>query len=269
MVVRLKFVVLVKAVPDPKSTAIRVRDERIDMQDVNMVINEQDSYALEEAVRLKEAKGGSVTVISLGDEQRKKAMMQMVKECYAKGADDGILVLDNQYDGWDTAARARVLAAAVAVQKADMVLAGSQSYDGASSRMGPMLAHFLDIPHVTLVTSLSVTDNMKVHVTRDLEQGTQELVETGLPCVITTQTGINTPRYAALSKIIAASRKEIKMMSLQDLQLEGGELDTLNRIVIERFHLPAEQESNAVFIEGTPEEKASKLLQLLKERGIL
>lgn len=266
----MKIAVLTKAVPDVKNVRLNVKDNDIDTSELNFVINEQDSYALEEGLKLKEKLGGEVMVFSLGDEARRKGITQVIRECYAKGADRGTIMIDQEYMHWDDLARAKVLAAMIQAEKPDVVLCGSQSFDTATSRMGPMIAENIGIPHASLITSLEVLDEGKrFKVTRDLEQGIQEVVEIEAPCVLTTQTGINTPRYAALSKIIMATKKEIKTVSTQDVGLSPDDLKKLNLVTVTTAGFPKEKESNVVMLTGTPEEEAAQLMRTLREKGLL
>lgn len=266
----MKIAVLTKAVPDVKNVRLNVKDNDIDTSELNFVINEQDSYALEEALKLKEKLGGEVAVFSLGDEARKKGITQMIRECYAKGADRGMMLIDNEYMQWDDLARAKILAAMLEREKADVILCGSQSFDSATSRMGPMVAEYLGIPHASLITALEVLEEGKrFKVSRDLEQGVQEIVEIEAPCLLTTQTGINTPRYAALSKIIMATKKELNTLTLQDVGLSADEVGKFNLVKVIEAGFPKEKESNVVMLTGTPEEEAAQLLRTLREKGLL
>ncbi len=266
----MKVAVLVKAVPDVKNVRLTIKDNDIDTAELNFVINEQDSYALEEALKLKERSGGEVIVLSAGNEGRKKGMTQAIRECYAKGADRGIMIVDEGYQGWDDLAKAKVFASVLQQEKPDVVLCGSQSFDTATSRIGPMVAEFLGMPHVSLITKLEpAADGTGFSVSRDLEQGVQELVEIQSPCVLTAQTGINTPRYAALSKIIMATRKEIKSIQLKETGVTQEEMEKLNRVKVESAGFPEEKESNVQIINGTPEEEAAQLVRALREKGLL
>ena len=266
----VKIAVLVKAVPDVKNVRLAIRGNDIETGDLGFVINEQDSYALEEGLKLKEKFGGELVVASMGDDARKKGMTQVIRECYAKGADRGIMLLDNDYGRWDDMSRAKILAALLSQEKPDVILCGSQSFDAATSRIGPMLAEFMSLPHASLITSLEPLDGgRRFRVSRDLEQGIQEILEIEAPCVLTTQTGINTPRYAALSKIIMATRKEIRTLSSKDTGIDAGEIEKLNGVTIVAAGFPEERQSKVVMLSGTPDEEAAQLLRTLKEKGLL
>lgn len=266
----MKVAVLVKAVPDVKNVRLNIKDKDIDTSELNFVINEQDSYALEEGLKLKEKFGGEVLVVSAGDEARKKGITQVIRECYAKGADRGLMLIDDSYGSWDDMAKAAIIASVLKNEAPDVTLCGSQSFDLATSRLGPMLAEAMGVAHVSLITALEAEEGgAKFRVKRDLEGGVQEVVEVSSPCVLTTQTGINTPRYAALSKIIMATRKEIKTVNLQGTGFPPAELEQYNRVKVTAAAFPEEKQSNVIMISGTPEEEAAQLVKTLREKGLL
>ncbi len=266
----MKIAVLVKAVPDVKNVRLAIKGSDIDTAELNFVINEQDSYALEEGLKLREKFGGEVLVLSIGDDARKKGMTQVIRECYAKGADRGVMLIDSNYGAWDDAARAKIMTAILSAEKPDIILCGSQSFDTATSRIGPMIAEMMGIAHAALITKLEAGDGgSSLTVSRDLEGGVQEIIVMKTPCLLTTQTGINTPRYAALSKIIMATRKEIKALSVKDTGLTEADIGRFNSIRIVSAGFPEEKASNVVMLAGTPEEEAAQLVKTLKEKGLL
>lgn len=265
----MKIVTLVKAVPEVMNVRLALKGNDIDRSELNYAINEQDDYALEEALQLKEKNGGEVVVLSMGDEAGRKGITQVIRQCYAKGADRGIMLLDTSYSEWDDAVKARIASKIISTEKPDLVVGGSQSFDMASSRFGPMVAELIGMPHATLITALHTVDGGKIRVHRDLEQGIQEIVELPLPCLVTTQTGINTPRYASLNRIIAATRKEISAPKLQDMQITPQQMSEWNRVKISSVAFPSEKGSGATFLEGNPEEEAAQLVKLLREKGLI
>lgn len=257
----MKIAVLVKAVPDVRNARLIIEGKGINLSDLSFVINEQDSYALEEAVRLKEKFGGEVAVISLGDDARRKGMTQVIRECYAKGADKGIMLIDAKYSERGPAFKSSVFASVIRELGSSVVLAGSQSSDTSTAAVVPMLAERLSYSHASLITSLSAANDSEFVVTRDLERGIQEEMAVHAPCVLSTQTGINTPRYAALSRVIMAAKKEIEVREVHEEVGHDAELLELR--------LPKESSRDTVFIQGTPETEAATLLSMLRERGVI
>src|SRR5262245_51075260 len=184
-----------KPVPDPNARLV-IDDSKtwIKDKDLTFVASEADNYALEEALRLKEAHGGEVVVLSLGGD----AAAKVLRSGLATGGDRAIHLLDAKFSGGDEFATAEALAKAV--QKdggADLILAGVQSDDLGTGATGVMLAEFLEYPHATVVIGVEAKPDAKtLTVKRELEAGLVETVELGIPAVLTIQYGINQPRYA-------------------------------------------------------------------------
>jgi len=169
-------------------------------------MNEPDSYALEEALRLKEKHGGEVIALSLGPERVK----QTIKEALAKGADRGIHIADDNFAQLDPLGTAKVIAAAIAKEKVDLVLTGLQSDDHGFGQTGVLLAALLNLPHATLIMQIDVQD-AKMKLKRELEAGWFQWIECPLPAVLTIQSGINKVRYATLKGIMAAKKKRLPL----------------------------------------------------------
>lgn len=198
----MNILVCVKHVPDTEaSVKIGADGKSIQAQDVNFVLNPYDEYAIEEALRIKEAKGGEVTLLSAGPEDAKKSL----RTGLAMGADKAIhLVCSHNHD---TLALAKALAAVIKTLPHDLILCGKQAVDYDEAQLGIMLAEILDIPSVSTVIKLELGDG-KANAQREIEGGI-EVVETALPAVITAQKGLNEPRYASLKGIMMAKKKEI------------------------------------------------------------
>ncbi len=170
-------------------------------------MNEPDSFALEEALRLKEKHGGEVVAISMGPERVK----QTIKEALAKGAERGIHISDPEFFKLDPLGSACSIAAAIQKENFDLVLTGLQSDDQGFGQTGVLLAELLGRPHATIIMAIEVTDG-RMKLKRELEAGWFQWVELPLPAVITIQSGINKVRYATLKGIMAAKKKEIATM---------------------------------------------------------
>ena len=167
-------------------------------------MNEPDTFALEEALRLKEKHGGKVVALSLGPERVK----QTIQEALAKGADRGIHIADDHFAQLDPLGTAKVLAAAIAKEKYDLVLTGLQSDDHGFGQTGVLLAGLLNLPHATIIMQIDVQDG-KMKLKRELEAGWFQRIECPLPAVLSIQSGINKVRYATMKGIIAAKKKQI------------------------------------------------------------
>src|SRR6266403_1859771 len=216
-------------------------------------MNEPDSYALEEALRLKEKHGGEVIVLSMGPERVK----QTIKEALAKGADRAIHIADDNFAQLDPLGSAKSLAAAIKQQKHDLVLTGLQSDDHGFGQTGVLLAGVPDVPHATIIMALEV-DGQKMKLKRGLEAGWFQHIECPLPAVLTIQSGINKVRYATLKGIMAAKKKEIAALTRESL---GVTVEPTQKI--EKIYVPTKT-TTTEFLTGTPKAAAAKLVEKLK-----
>jgi len=246
----MNIIVCVKEAPLAESEVIISKDEKsVERDALTLGINEWDKYALEEAIRIKEAQGGSVTVITLGESE------DVLWESLAMGADEAIKIDgETSFDGHSTA---RMLADVISEREYDLILTGLMASDTGNAQVGVLIASILGIPHATIVTNVNV-ENGKVVVERELEGGIGERVELEMPCVLTIQSGINEPRYVSIMGIKRAKKKELNVVSGK-----GGE--EYARLV--RLYRPPV--SLAEMIEGSPSDVAEKLVEIFKERGLL
>jgi electron transfer flavoprotein beta subunit len=212
----LKIVVTVKQVPDPNAAQGLEPDNTV-ARDREVVLDPGDEYGIEEGLQLKEKLGGEVVLLSMGPERARDA----IRKGLSMGADRGILVSDPELAGADALLTARVLAAALKAEEPDLVLCATESYDGSTGMVPPMLAELLDVPQLTFAKQVEV-DGDKVTIHRQTEDGYQ-VVEAASPCLITVTAGIAEPRYASLKGIMAARSKEVKVLSLADLGIERGQ----------------------------------------------
>jgi electron transfer flavoprotein beta subunit len=248
----MNILVCIKQVP-AKDAPLAIAGNWIKESDIGFEMNEPDSYALEEALRLKEKHGGEVVVLSLGPERVK----QTIKEALAKGADRAIHILDDNFAQLDPLSSAKVLSAAIAKEKSDLVLTGLQSDDHGFGQTGVLLAALLDRPHATIIMQIELQDG-KMKLKRELEAGWFQHLECPLPAVLSIQSGINKVRYATLKGIMAAKKKEINTITRESL---GLILDPTQKI--ERIYVPVKTKKTE-FLTGTPKEVATKLVEKLK-----
>ena len=201
----MKVAVCIKQVP-AKDAPLHIAESGtwIRETDIGFEMNEPDSFALEEALRLKEKHGGEVVVLSMGPERAK----QVIKEGLAKGADRGIHIADDKFFLLDPLGAAKSLAAALKKENFDLILTGLQSDDQGFGQTGVLLAELLGLPHATIIMQIEV-QGQRLRLKRELEAGWFQWVELPLPAVLTIQSGINKVRYASLKGIMAAKKKEI------------------------------------------------------------
>ncbi len=248
----MNIIVCIKQVP-AKDAPLSIAGNWIRESDIGFEMNEPDSYALEEALRLKEKHGGEVIVLSMGPERVK----QTIKEALAKGADRGIHIADDNFAQVDPLGSAKSLAVAVKEQKYDLVLTGLQSDDHGFGQTGVLLASVLDVPHATIIMAIEV-DGQKMKLKRELEAGWFQHIECPLPAVLSIQSGINKVRYATLKGIMAAKKKEITTIARESL---GVSTELTQRV--EKIYVPTKTKKTE-FLTGTPKEVAAKLVEKLR-----
>ncbi|WP_086975451.1 electron transfer flavoprotein subunit beta/FixA family protein [Archaeoglobus fulgidus] len=247
----MKIIVLAKHAPDPESEISVASDGKsISQSGLVYDINDWDRYAVEEAIRIKEEKGGEVVVVGIGTN-----CDDTLRKCLAMGADRAIKIpVDTSFDAYQTA---EVIKEAIKDEQFDMIFAGLMSQDLNNAQVGVLLAAMLDLPVATAVAELKVEDG-KVIARRELEGGYLEEVELPTPCVLTIQSGINEPRYVSIMGIKRAKSKEMKEVSVTP---------SISTLEIEKMYLPPVKK--AEMIEGDPSQIAEKIIQILKERGLI
>ncbi|NCO69093.1 MAG: electron transfer flavoprotein subunit beta/FixA family protein [Acidobacteria bacterium] len=261
----MKMCVLVAGVPDTASV-IRVgaAGTRIDEAGIKWIISPYDEYALEEAVKTKEAKGGEVHVIAYGPDRVQTTM----RECFARGGDGGTHVRGGEATFGDALAIARVLAAAIAkAGPFDLIVAGSKGVGSDNSLVGAMVAELLDLPHVGSAIKLTLAEGTLV-AEREFEGGT-EVVAAPLPCVVTAQKGLNEPRYPSLKGIMASKRVPITTLAVADLGLDEGALAGAAATTRWRkLELPAVKTGGTILTaDDNPAAAAAELARLLREQA--
>jgi electron transfer flavoprotein beta subunit len=248
----VNIIVCIKQVP-AKDAPLSIAGNWIRESDIGFEMNEPDSYALEEALRLKEKHGGEVIALSMGPQRVK----QTIKEALAKGADRGIHIADDNFAQLDPLGSAKSIAAAIKQQKHDLVLTGLQSDDHGFGQTGVLLASLLDVPHATIIMAIAV-DGQKMKLKRELEAGWFQHIECPLPAVLSIQSGINKVRYATLKGIMAAKKKEITTIARE---LLGVSAELTQKV--EKIYVPTKTKKTE-FLTGTPKEVAGKLVEKLK-----
>jgi len=264
----LNVIVCVKAVPDPKE-ADRIRIDPITKTltrgNVPLVLNPLDRNAIEAALQLKEQYGAQVAVISMGPPQAAK----IVKECLALGADRGLLLSDRAFGGADAYATAYTLAKGIEkIGLPDVVFCGMASSDGSTEWVGPMLATFLGMTIVTLVTEIVESSGRQWQVKASVENG-YRLVQVDLPAVLTVTRELNVPRALSFSGIVKARKKEILEWGIKKLELQEESVGLKGSPTIVSKMMTRERKRQVEFITGTREEKVERLIQELVDAGAL
>jgi electron transfer flavoprotein beta subunit len=262
----LDIVVCVKHVPETAEAELKIdaSGKTIDKAGLVFDINEWDDYALEEAVRIKEKLGGTVTAITIGPQDSESTL----RKCLARGADKAIRLTDQKFEGSDAYATAKILHSVIKTLHYDLILLGAQAGDTGNAATGPILAELLGIPHATMVKKIELAQNT-AKINRELEGGLEEQLEIRLPALFAVSTGINEPRYVSIMGIRKAMQKEIKVMTLADTGLTENDVGMAGSwLNIEKLYVPP-VEKQAEFLKGTPDEIAAKILEIIKSKGLI
>ncbi len=247
----MKIAVFVKRVPDTESI-IKITDDGkgIDKSNLSFVMNPYDEFAVEEALSIKESVGDSdVVIVSLGPEETKET----IRSALAMGADRAIHVLVPAFPE-DPLVTATALKDAIEGESFDLLLFGKQAVDGDEGQTGTLVAQLMGLPSAAVVVKVTL-EEQSVTVHREVEGG-EEVVTLPLPAVLTTQKGLNDPRYASLKGIMAAKKKEVveKEIPLRDAAIE-----------VIGIEYPPERAEGKIVGEGT--EAVDELLRLLREEA--
>ena len=260
----MEILVCVKRVPDTAENEIGVNRDGSDIERDDLVysVNEWDNYAVEEAIQIVDRVGGSVTVVSVGDE----ASEEVVRREMAMGANNGILVSDDAFERSDGKGIATILKAVVEKGKYDLILTGAQADDGAG-QIGGMLAAMLDVPYASVVNSIEILNDKQLKIGREIEGGNHEMNEIALPCVLSIQTGINEPRYVGIRGIRKVAAVDIPVWSAADLGLDPANVGESGAGVKRLDYFVPQLGAGAEILEGSSEEIADKLIDYLKAKG--
>jgi electron transfer flavoprotein beta subunit len=259
----MNIVVLVKQVPDSGSErALRDSDKTVDRESASLVINEMDEYAIEEALRLKEAQGGEVTILTMGPARA----TETIRKALSMGPDKAVHVSDEALHGACAPQTSLVLAKALEQLEWDIVISGAESTDGRVSVMPAMLAERLNVPQLTGARKLTV-DGDKLTIERQTEDG-YEVVEATGKAIVSVWDTINDPRYPSFKGIMQAKSKPVETKSLADLGISPDEVGLANATseVLEFAPRPPKGAGVKVTDEG---DGAQKLVEFLASQKIV
>ena len=260
----MKVMVCLKQVPHQDARLDVASDGSwIQEDNIKFEINSYDTYALEEALRLKDSGETEVLVVSIGPDR----VTQALRTALGMGADRAVHVKDADADASDALGTAKILAAIAKEESPDIVFTGLMADDGNFSAVPPMVAELLGIPSATGILATSSTDS-SVTVERELEGGAVEVVELQKPCLLAMQTGSNQVRYASLKGIMQAKKKPVDVKSMADLGVADQAGAGAARVTVDRIYVPHKGDT-AEMLEGSTDEVVGALVTKIKELGLL
>ncbi len=254
----------IKQVADTEARIIISSDQKSLEIENKYVVNFFDEFAVEEAIRIKEAlKDVEITVCTFAPSRATEALRTTI----AMGADRAVRIDSSQYETDDPLIVARVLAACAKQEGFDLILCGRQAIDDENANVGAMTAEFLDIPHVSQVSRLTVLDAGRAEVENEIEGG-RKVSEVQLPALFTTQKGLNEPRVPLITGVMKAMKTEIAVLDPASFGTPFGPIDNgSSKIKVLSYELPAKRPSVRIVEGETPEEKAGSLVKLLKDEA--
>ena len=261
----MNIVVCLKQVPGTTQVKIDPETNNLIRDGIENIINPLDTYAIEEAVRLRERFGGEVTAISMGPPQTETAL----REAISLGADGAVLLSDPAFAGADTWATSYTLSAAIRrLEQTDLVICGRQTLDGDTGHVGPQLAEMLDLPFIAYVSSIEEIADGGMRVWRMVEDG-YEIMESPLPAVTTVVKEINTPRLPSLRGIARSRSATIPVWGVKELNVEPGEVGMSGSFTqVIKIYTPERVGGGEIF-QGAPESQVDCLIDRLKDNGFL
>ena len=252
----MKICVLVKQVPD-KDSNIKLENNAlsINTQNLNLVTNESDNYAIEEALLLKENHEADVTVCTFGE----GSAIQVIKDALSKGADNGIFIENDTNEEFDILNISKIFREILNTENFDLILTGLQSDDIGNGQLGVLMAEHLNMSHASLAMETKFENNEKIKIKRELENGWFQWASLNLPASITIQSGINKPRYASLRGIMMMKKKTIDIKKLSALNV-----DLKKKLSLKNLYVPLKSKETEK-IEGTTDEMVDRIYHILKE----
>jgi len=262
----MDIICLIKQVPDTTNVKIDPKTGTLIREGVPSIINPDDKHGIEAALQLKDKFGGKVTVVTMGPPQAEDAL----KEAYAMGADDVVLLCDRAFAGADTLATSYALATAVkSLGKFDLLICGRQAIDGDTAQIGPQVAEYLGLPQITYVRKIEFKDG-KVKVERATEEGF-EVIEAKTPALLTVIGELNIPRYPTVKRILDANRVlKIPVKTAKDI----GAVETKiglkgSPTLVKRTFAPVPKGKGEFIAGKTGDEKVQVLINKLREKNVI
>lgn len=264
----MRIVVCIKQVPDTSEVRINPETGALMREGVPSIINPFDMHAIEAALAIKEQMGGgaacAVCALTMGPPQAESAL----REAVSFGVDEAVLVTGREFAGGDTLATSRALSAAISKIGADLIICGKQAIDGDTAQVGPEVAEFLDIPHVSYVRKINEVSPSAIRAERMMDEG-YDVIEAQLPCLITVVRELNTPRLPSLKGKMAAKKIEVKKLGLPDLGVSEEDAGFKGSPTqVKKIFTPAARAGRRM-VEGAVEKQVDAIIKELVERKCL
>jgi len=253
------IIVCIKQVPDTAEVKINPETGTLIREGIPSIINPYDMHALEAGLQIKEKERGRVTVLTMGPPQAEAAL----REAIAMGVDEAVLLTDRAFAGSDTWATSYTLSKAIKKLGADMIVCGKQAIDGDTAQVGPEIAAFLNIPHVSYVRRIEEITGNSIRVQRLMDEG-YDIVESSLPVLLTVVKELNTPRLPSLKGKMAAKKAQIKKWGVADIQADENKLGLNGSPTRVKNIFAPEAKSDRKIFRGTSEEQISAIVNELK-----
>lgn len=260
----MRIIVCVKQVPDVTEVRIDPKTNTLIREGVPSIMNPYDLHAVEAGLQIREKVGGKVTVVTMGPPQAE----EVLREAISMGVDDAVLLTDRRFAGADTWATAYTLSKAALKIGFDLIICGKQAIDGDTAQVGPEMAEFLDIPHVSYVRKIESIKPSELIVER-LMDDCYEKIALSLPALITVVKELNSPRPPSIRGKMAAKKAQIPRWSLEDIGAEEENVGLKGSpTMVKNIFAPPPRGERRI-IEGTPEEQVEILVKELRRLGCL
>jgi electron transfer flavoprotein beta subunit len=255
----MNIIVCIKQVPDTAEVKINPETGTLIREGVPSIINPFDMHAIEAGLQIKEKVGGKVTILTMGPPQAESAL----REALSMGADDALLLSDRAFAGSDTWATSYILSKTISKLEADIIICGKQAIDGDTAQVGPEVAEFLNIPHISYIRRIEDVSENSIRVQRLMDEG-YDIVESSLPVLLTVVKELNEPRLPSLRGKMAAKKAEIKRWGPSDIQVDENNIGLKGSPTQVKNIFAPEAKKDGRMFEGIPEEQVDALIQELR-----
>ncbi len=255
----MNIIVCIKQVPDTAEVRINPETGTLIRDGVPSIINPFDMHAIEAGIQLREKTGGRVTVLTMGPPQAESAL----RDAIAMGVDDALLLSDRAFAGSDTWATSHILSKAISKLGADVIICGKQAIDGDTAQVGPEVAEFLNIPHISYVRRIDDISEKTIKVQRLMDEG-YDVVESSLPVLLTVVKELNEPRLPSLKGKMAAKKAEVKKWGIADIGVEEIDIGLKGSPTRVKNIFTPEAKKDRKMLDGAPEDQVNALIEELR-----